>query len=142
MYTNYPILPYHVLGMKEISNDIASSTAETVKDCYVPVTIDGTEYPNETILFNIEMASAPANSNVAYAMSDYYLNLGKAMEIYEQESNRIPEGDKYIPRGIVIDEDQVRNNIKRLLSEVDLDTIEEYYGEDYESEFDSSDFDD
>lgn len=139
MYTNYPILPYHVLGMQEISNDIASSTAETVKDCYVPIAIDGTEYPNETTLFNIEMASVPANSNVAYAMSDYYLNLGKAMEIYEQESNRIPEGDKYTPRGIVIDEEQIRNNIKKLLSEDNAIDTDFYYEDD---EFDVDEFDD
>ena len=57
----------------------------------------------------------PCNSAYAYTMSDYYLNLGKILEVYEEESNN-PSSIQYHPQGIIINEDDVRNNIKKLLN--------------------------
>lgn len=48
-------------------------------------------------------------SDAAYAMSDFYLNLGKTLEIAETAAG-IPNGN-YKPQGIIIDEEQVSKNI-------------------------------
>ena len=54
-------------------------------------------------------------SDAAYALSDYYLNVGKTLEIAEKQAG-IYNG-KYTPQGIIINEEQVSQRIIKFFDE-------------------------